>query len=152
MPHSWTRSYCLSCVRMWVWYCGSSRGPAVVSNSYLKVQFLINPVFICEKLKDKVTLNEDKFSPLPFFHVQLIARLSSGGVFCFVLRLVQLGVTPASLAPVGRGPATSAGLIWRAGAYSFRVRKHLWRPTGCSFWISVRIEKQWKHWISIRRC
>lgn len=67
------------------------------------------------------TVMEALFSLLPLFFIQLIARLSSCGVLRLVLRLVQLRVTSASLAPVGGGfPATTCSLWW-TGAGSSNV-------------------------------
>lgn len=61
------------------------------------------------------------FSPLPLLCVQLVARLSSRGVLRLVLRLVKVGVAPASLAPVCRRFSAAARLLRETGAGSSSV-------------------------------
>lgn len=81
------------------------------------------------------TVMEALFSPLPLFSIEFIAGFSSCGVLCLVLRLIQLRITSAPLAPVGRGFSTPAGLLWRAGAGSPTVGEGLWWSAGGPLWI-----------------
>lgn len=79
--------------------------------------FSFNP----EQELHRETGMEALFSLLPLFFIQLIARFSSCGVLCLVLRLVQLRVTSASLAPVGGGFPAATGSLWWTGAGSSDV-------------------------------
>lgn len=82
-------------------------------------------------------------SPLPLLLVQLVARLSSCGVLRLVLGLVQLGVTPASLAPVGGGFAGAAARLLRgAGAGSSGVGDDLWWSAGGPLRVPAATEKK----------
>lgn len=85
---------------------------------------------VSEQLTDKV---EDYFSPLQFFCIQFIARLSSRGVLRVILRLVQFWVTSAPLAPVCGGFAASARLFWGARAGPPAVEEHFWWSAVCPF-------------------
>lgn len=94
---------------------------------------------VSEQLTDKI---EDYFSPLQFFCIQFIARLSSRGVLRVILRLVQFWVTSAPLAPVCRGFAASARLLWgaRAGPPAVEENVHimaLLSEVCCDQWSAV---------------
>lgn len=75
------------------------------------------------------------FSPLPLLFVEFIARFPACGVLRLVLRLVQLRVASAPLAPVSRGFSTPAGLLRRAGAGPSTVGEGLWWFAGGLLWI-----------------
>lgn len=99
--------------------------PEGATTSKCNSTFLDKDNFICNPSGEICSV-----SPLPLFSVQLVARFSSGGVLSLVLGLVPLWVPPASLAPVGRGFASPADLIWRAGAGSLSVGEGFWGPAG----------------------
>lgn len=93
------------------------------------------------------------FSPLPLLFVEFIARFPACGVLRLVLRLVQLGVASAPLAPVSGGFSTAAGLLRRAGTGPSTVGEGLWWFAGGLLWIpAVQVGGGGKHMRTLPVC
>lgn len=106
---------------------------ATVFDCNLHSEFLVNDISISNPEIQQRSCGQ--FSPLPLFCVEFIACLSPSGVLRLILRLVQLRVTSASLAPVGGGLASPACLLWRAGAGPSAMGEDLRWPAGGSLWV-----------------